>query len=129
PDGSCGILSTATAFSLNVTAVPLSGSLGFMTVWPAGFTLPYTSTLNSPDGRVKANATIVPAGTGGSVSVYASQTANVILDIDGYFVPLPNPNTLAFYPLVPCRVVDTRGGNGLFGGPQMQGGVPRSFPM
>ena len=63
--------------------------------------------MNSLDGRIKANAAIVPAGANGSVSVFASDTANVVLDIDGYFAPAGD-STLAFYPLTPCRLVDTR---------------------
>ena len=65
------------------------------------------STLNSLDGRIKANAAIVPAGYQGEVSVYVTNTTDVILDIDGYFAPVSG-STLAFYPLTPCRVVDTR---------------------
>jgi hypothetical protein len=43
--------------------------------------------LNSWDGAVIANAAIVPAGTGGAVSVYVYSPADVILDINGYFAP------------------------------------------
>ena len=57
----CTNLSSPAAYSLNVTVVPL-GPLGYLTVWPAGQTMPVISTLNSVDGRVKANAAIVPAG-------------------------------------------------------------------
>ncbi len=65
--------------------VPNAG-LGYLTIWPAGEPQPTVSTLNS-DGRVKANATITPAGNDGGVSVYASDATQFILDIDGYFVP------------------------------------------
>ena len=41
--------------------------------------------MNSLDGRVKANAAIVPAGANASVNVFASNTTDVVLDIDGYF--------------------------------------------
>jgi hypothetical protein len=83
-----------------------------LTIWPTGEGQPTVSTLNSPDGRVKANAAIVPAGTpSGSVSVYVSDTTNVILDIDGYFAA-PTSGSLQFYPLTPCRIVDTRNGDG-----------------
>ena len=58
---SCGVPATAAAYSLNVTVVP-SGSLGYLTIWPTGESQPVVSTLNSPDGRMKANAAIVPAG-------------------------------------------------------------------
>ena len=56
---------------------------------------------------MKANAAIVPAGANGAVSVYVTDTTNVILDIDGYFGPASS-QTYEFYPLTPCRVVDTR---------------------
>ena len=84
-------LSSAAAYSLNVTVVP-PGPLGYLTIWPAGENQPNVSTLNSVDGRVKANAAIVPAGVNGAVSVFASNTTDVMLDIDGYFTPAnPHP--------------------------------------
>ncbi len=104
--GGCNIPSSAAAYSLNVTVVP-PGRLGYLTIWPTGEDQPYVSTLNSPDGRVKANAAIVPAGYQGGVSVYVTQTTDVILDINGYFAA-PGQSTAEFYPLAPCRVVDTR---------------------
>jgi hypothetical protein len=123
----CNIPATAEAYSLNVTVVP-PGPLGFLTIWPTGQSKPNVSMLNSYDGRVKATAAIVPAGTEGSVNVYVSDATDVVLDIDGYFAPLNN-STLAFYPLPPCRVADTRNANGDLGGPYLAGGVPRDFPV
>jgi len=104
--GGCNIPASAAAYSLNVTVVP-PAPLGYLTIWPTGEAQPITSLLNSPDGRTKADAAIVPAGSSGAVSVYVSDTTNVILDIDGYFAP-PGSQTLQFYPLAPCRVMDTR---------------------
>ena len=127
-NGSCGIPQSATAYSLNVTVVP-SGSLGYLTVWPTGSSQPNISTMNSPDGRIKADAAIVAAGTNGGVSVYASNTTNVILDVNGYFAPPQSGSTSAFYPLTPCRVADTRSPNGPLGGPYLQGGQARDFPI
>jgi hypothetical protein len=132
PSSSCGIPSTAGAYSLNVTVVP-NGPLGYISMWPTGQAQPVVSTLNSLDGRVKANAAIVPAGTGGAVSVYATDATNVILDINGYFVPTtvaPAVSSgLAFYPLTPCRIADTRTAAGSLGGPSLVGGQNRSFPV
>ena len=105
-----------------------AGPLGYLTVWPAGQNQPGVSTTNSPDGRVKANAAIVGAGSNGAVSVFASNTTNLVLDIDGYFAPIAG-STLAFYPLTPCRVVDTRTAPGPLGGPSLQGQVERDFPV
>ena len=123
----CANLSAAGAFSLNVSVIPQT-TLKYLTVWPTGEPQPVTTTMNSVDGRVKANAAIVPAGTNGAVSVYASDTTNVVIDINGYF-PAASSSTLAFYPLPPCRVVDTRNPNGPLGGPYLQGGVERDFPV
>ena len=122
-------LSTAAAFSLNVTVVP-PGPLGYLTIWPTGENQPIVSTLNSLDGRVKANAAIVPAGYLGAVSVFVSNTTDVVLDIDGYFAPLSG-STLAFYPLPPCRVADTRDKTypqGL-GPPYLKGQQQRDLPV
>ena len=128
PQGSCNIPSTAADYSLNVTVVPHE-PLGFLTIWPSGETQPTVSLMNSTDGRVKADAAIVPAGIpNGSVSVYVSDTSDVVLDIDGYFTS-PGGSTLTFYPLTPCRVVDTRGADGPLGGPYLSGGVQRDFPV
>jgi Divergent InlB B-repeat domain len=119
-DPNCTVPTSAIAYSLNVTVVP-HVPLGYLTIWPTGEAQPVVSTLNSPDGRVKANAAIVPAGTSGAVSVYVTNTTDVILDIDGYF-QAPGAGTYQFYPLTPCRVVDTRTGSN-----QPQGLGPPSF--
>lgn len=126
--GDCNIPTAATAYSLNVTVVPLTGSLGYLTIWPTAETQPVVSTLNSPDGRVKANAAIVPAGAGGAVTVYVTDATDVILDINGFFQS-PSAQTLEFYPVPLCRVFDTRGPNGIFGGPYLYGGLERDFPI
>jgi len=128
PQSDCGIPSMAAAYSLNVTVVPII-SLGYLTIWPAGQAQPTVSTLNS-DGRVKANATITPAGTNGGVSVYASDATQFILDIDGYFVPAgTNSSGLEFYPLSPCRVADTRNPTAPLGGPSLASNTARAFPV
>ncbi len=122
--GGCNIPANAAAYSLNVTVVP-HGPLGYLTIWPAQRPQPYVSTMNSPDGRIKANAAIVPAGADGAVSVYVTDTTDVILDIDGYFTT-SSSQALQFYPLVPCRIVDTR--NGQNGG-TLQAGAERDYLM
>ncbi len=98
PNSTCNIPATAQAYSLNVTVVPPK-PLGYLTIWPTGQARPVASTLNSLDGRIKANASIVPAGNSGAVSVFVSDTTQVLLDIDGYFVPATDASALAFYPL------------------------------
>lgn len=126
PQGSCGIPASAYAYALNATVAP-HGELAYLTIWPSGSTRPAVSTLNSLDGRIKANAAIVPGGTGQAISVYASNTTDVVLDISGYFVQ--SGSALAFFSLAPCRVVDTRNPSGPLGGPSLQNGQQRDFPI
>jgi uncharacterized repeat protein (TIGR01451 family) len=129
PASSCGIPLTAAAYSLNVTVIPQQ-TLGYLTIWPTGAQQPTVSTLNSIDGRIKANAAIVPAGAGGAVSVYVTDSTDVILDINGYFLPpAAAPFALAFYPVSPCRLVDTRSAPGALAGPTMNAGQTRTFPV
>lgn len=129
PSGSCGIPSTAAAYSLNVAVIPQGKTLGYLTVWAAGQLQPMVATLNSLDGRIKSNAAIVPAGAGGAISVYATDTTDVTLDINGYFVPVADNAALAFYPVMPCRIADTRKAAGPLGGPGLASNATRSFPI
>jgi hypothetical protein len=127
---SCGIPADAKAYALNVTAIP-KGYLGLLTTFPTGQLLPNASTLNSYSGSVAANAAIVPAGTNGAISIYASDATDVLFDINGYFAP-PQSNGLQFYPVTPCRIVDTRQGGGKigsFGPPTMLAGQTRVVPI
>ena len=110
-------------------AVVPRGPLGFLTLWPSGQSQPLVATLNSIDGRTKSNAAIVPAGSNGAVSVFATDTTDVILDINGYFVAGSNASALAFYPLPPCRVADTRNAAAPLGGPSLAAQSTRSFPI
>ncbi len=126
--GSCGFPAAAQGYSLNVTVVP-NGYLGYLSTWPTGQAPPVASTLNSWTGKVVANAALVPAGTNASISVYVSNPTDVILDGNGYFAAPGSAGALLFYPVTPCRVVDTRGPAGPFGGPEMGAGTTRSFAI
>jgi hypothetical protein len=115
----CGLPGSAAAYSINMTVVP-TGSLGYLTTWPTGSPQPLVSTLNDPTATIVANAAIVPAGTGGSIEVFATDQTHLIIDVNGYFAP-PTTGGLLFYALTPCRVVDTRNPPGPFGGPSLSG--------
>jgi len=128
PSSACNIPSTAKAYSVNVTVAP-HGILGFLTSFPCGQPLPLASTLNSIDGRVKAAAAIVPAGTNGGLCFFVTNDTDVVLDINGYFVPNTDVTALAFYPVTPCRLVDTRLGPGPLGGPSLAANATRTFPI
>jgi hypothetical protein len=128
PNSACNIPATAQAYSVNATVVP-HGFLGFLTAFPCGQTLPLASTLNATDGRVKAAAAIVPAGTNGGLCFFSTNDTDLVLDINGYFVPNSSPTALAFFPVTPCRVVDTRLAAGPLGGPGIAGNAARTFPV
>ena len=126
PSGNCGIPSSATAYSLNVTVIPHS-TLQYLTIWPAGQAQPYVSTLNSSTGAVVANAAIVPAGSGG-VSLFVTDDSDVVLDVNGYFTSSATAGALSLYVVTPCRVVDTRSASSIFGGYLTAGSV-RTFAL
>ena len=133
PASSCNVPGAAQAYSLNVTALP-KAKLS-LTVWPGQTALPQaTGTVNTPDGRIVNNGAIVPAGTDGSVNVFATATTDVVIDINGYFAPAGGTGAIYFYPLTPCRIADTRsvggsGKQGVFGPPSISAGSTRDFPI
>jgi subtilisin family serine protease len=131
PSSGCGLPADAKAYSLNVTVLPDASLhyLAYLTTWPAGQARPVVSTLNSWTGKVVANAALVPAGTDGAISVFVTDPTQVILDTNGYFAAPGSAGALSFYPVAPCRVVDTRGTNGPFGGPEMAAKMARSFSI
>jgi hypothetical protein len=106
--------------------------LSFLSIWPADQPYPGVSTLNSNDGSIVANAAIVPAAANGDVQVVAGNVTDFIMDINGYFAAPGGPGALHFYPLTPCRVVDTRSGqgkSGTFGPPALAAYASRDIPL
>ena len=133
PSGGCGLPSTAKAYALNITLVPVNNSpIDQITLWPTGSPRPFVNTVVDPRGRILANNAIVPAGTGGSVDVYSSGNTDMIVDVNGYFI---EGGTSLFYPVTSCRVVDTRPAYAppdigpASGGPIMSSGQVRQFPI
>jgi hypothetical protein len=119
----CNVPASAKAYSLNATVVP-PGPLSYLTLYPAGKTLPPVSTLNSFQGDIVANAALVPGGNGSSITAYVTNNTDLILDLNGYFAP-PTAGSLRFYPVNPCRIADTRAAQA----PVMTGGSARAFPV
>ena len=86
PLGPCsGIPPTAGAFSLNVTVTNTQGP-GFILIYPQDAPQPLVSTLNYIANETVANAAIVPAGTGGGITVIAGVSGtDLVIDINGYY--------------------------------------------
>jgi hypothetical protein len=131
PASSCSVPAGALAYSVNFGALP-QGPLEYLTTWPAGAPQPNVGTLGSESGSPVSNAAIVPAGASGAISVFASDNTDLIIDINGYFAPPNSAQPLAFYPITPCRIADTRTGSGFsgaFGAPSLAANVTRTLPM
>ncbi|MDP2293667.1 MAG: hypothetical protein Q8M22_21005 [Actinomycetota bacterium] len=103
--------SFATAVVLNVAMIRPTGR-GFLSVQPAGWTIPATvSSVNTEAaGQVRANTVIVPVGHDGYVDVYSSVETDVIVDIMGYFYPVEAGTSSEgrFVASTPHRVLDSR---------------------
>lgn len=80
----CAVPSTALAYSLNFTVIPAK-TLDYLAAFPALTQWSGVSTLNAQQGGVVANAAIVPAGTNGAITVFGTQTTDLVIDINGYF--------------------------------------------
>ncbi len=94
----------ASAVALNITMVEAQAA-GYATVWPCGTPMPDASNVNFAQGGTAANGVIAPIGADGSVCVFTSANAHLIVDIAGWFTGGATP---AFEGNIPKRLVDTR---------------------
>jgi LPXTG-site transpeptidase (sortase) family protein len=107
--GLAGVPSGATAVVLNVTAIDANGE-GYVTVYPWGDTLPNTSNVNIKSvGQMVPNLVTVRLGAGGKVGLYTSTSANLLVDVFGYYSPSGATAAGRFIALTPQRLLDTRG--------------------
>lgn len=105
-----GVPSGASAVVLNVTVAEAQAP-GYATVYPWGEPLPNTSNLNVQSADdVVPNLVTVRVGSSGSVGVFVSMSAHVIVDVFGYYQSDQSARAGRFIATVPTRLVDTRGG-------------------
>jgi hypothetical protein len=81
--GRGGVPLAATTALLNVTALE-AGDGGYFSVFPCGTGVPNASNLNFAAGDTIPNAVIAKLGGNGSVCVYTSATAGLLIDVNGY---------------------------------------------
>lgn len=108
----CSIPASAKVFVLNATLDTLVSSTGpvdSLTLWPTGEARPEFRTLSTTTGGYIANTAFVRAGSNGSIDVYSTNNTNLALDIFGYFTDDAAAGGMLYYPIGPCRAVDTRG--------------------
>ena len=110
--GVAGVPVDATAIVLNITVEePDSG--GYLTVFPCGSPIPYASNANFRAGETVPSSVTAAIGDGSMVCVYASTSANLIVDLNGAFSPTMGGGKLLG--LTPARLLDTRGQGGKLG--------------
>lgn len=94
----------AAAASVNVTAVG-AGSTGYLTVWPCDAGRPVASSVNYRSGGTRGGHTTSRLAADGTLCVFSSAAADVIVDLQGLFLDGPG---MRFDPLAPARFLDTR---------------------
>ncbi len=101
--GRGGVPVDAKAVVANVTLVGAAAP-GYATVFPCG-TVPNTSSVNylAVTNEAVANEVIVKLSPTGSICVFTSSAANVLVDVAGYV-----PASSDFVSLTPVRLADTR---------------------
>ncbi|MCY0946551.1 N-acetylmuramoyl-L-alanine amidase [Streptomyces antarcticus] len=101
------------AVVLNVTATEPTQS-SFVSVYPAGGTLPTASNLNFTAGRTIPNLVVVPVSADGKVSFYnRAGDVHLIADVTGYFSDSTAGSSHTN--IGPRRLMDTREGLGVPG--------------
>jgi hypothetical protein len=112
-----GIPAGATAFALNVTAVP-TGRPGYLAVVPGSAPADGVSTVNwTQGGPPVANGITVGTGPDGAVKVRAGPAStDFVIDVVGFFAPASaTPGGALFHPTAPARLHDSRWGAGPHG--------------
>lgn len=103
-----GLPAGARAALVNITVDRPAGGW-FATAWEPRTARPATSNVNALDGEIAANTSIVPIDDLGQMLLYSHTTADVIIDVSGYFVDAPTATTSGrFEALDPLRLIDTR---------------------
>jgi hypothetical protein len=123
----CGVPATARAVSISIVATGTTAA-GFVTVHPDGTARPDASNLNYERGNTVANSAVVKLGSSGSIDVFTSVPADIIIDVTGAFVDAPaGVGEGRFVGVDPRRVVDTRL-SGERGDSEIRVSIPSGIP-
>lgn len=118
PDGTAvTVPNDVAAVAVNVT-VTRAAQNGYATVWPCGADRPLASNVNFRTGNPAGNGVVAPVSADGTICVHTSQSADVLVDLAGYFDgTAPIGQEPSFTAATPTRLVDTREAVGSTGGP------------
>ena len=106
--GRGGVPSGAQAISANFT-ITGSGGAGYLTVWNCSADRPVVSTLNFQAGDTVPNGASVPLDSTGGVCVFSSASADLLIDVNGYYGAGEGGR---FSSVTPTRLMDSRIGLG-----------------
>ena len=105
-----GVPSNAEAVAVNVTVTDTTAP-GYLTVFPAG-TRPTASNLNWASGRTVANLVVVELNSSGGLTLYNhAGSADVVLDVLGYYTAAGGTGTQFNALARPARICDSRSGS------------------
>lgn len=98
-----------TALVVNITATDPVGA-GYLQALPTGVAPGQTSNVDYTAGETAATHAIVPLGADGSIGVFTSNSAHIVVDVMGYITDGTGPASSAgrFVPLTPGRYYDSR---------------------
>jgi len=106
--GLAGVPESATAVVLNVTVIDADGE-GYVTAFPWGEALPNSSNVNIKRfGQMVSNLVTVRLGVQGKVGLYSSISANLLVDVFGYYSSSGATAVGRFIAMTPQRLLDTR---------------------
>lgn len=92
------------AVAVNLTAAAPAAA-GYLTVWPCGTDRPVASSVNFLPAQNRGAQATTLLGAGRTLCVFSNAPTDVIVDLQGVFVPSAG---LRFDPVTPARKVDTR---------------------
>lgn len=98
----------AEAVSISLTAIA-SEQPGFLVAYPCSDVLPKVATVNHLPGEVISGAAFVPVSPDGTICVRSKAPVDITIDLTGVFT---TDGDLAFVPVPPTRMLDTRSGLG-----------------
>jgi IPT/TIG domain len=99
----------AQAVVANISAIDHGSGSTFITAFPAGGSQPLASNINVAGGKVEGNLAIVQLSSGGQISLFNSVgSADVIVDLEGYFSTTTGGPAGAFHSIPPLRICDSR---------------------
>ena len=111
-----GVPAAARAVSANFTVTGASAG-GYLTVWNCSPDRPVVSTLNYAADEAVPNGASVPLDANGGLCVFSSASADLVVDVNGYYASSGNGR---FAAVTPVRLMDTR--SGLGGGGRLAAG-------